>query len=120
MIMKLPYTPAEHLDSDVSKIIRAKDFFGSATWVCGAGIVLGPIIGLVGTVKGMVQAFGTLEKTGTAEPSVLAGDISMVLLANFWGLVFSVILLIPFTVFLVLFLKQERLLRKIKTTTELS
>jgi biopolymer transport protein ExbB len=76
-------------------------------------VVIPPLIGLVGTVMGMVGAFGELRKTGAADPSALAGDISVALLTTLWGLVFSVLALIPFAVFLVLFLKQRRILRRL-------
>jgi biopolymer transport protein ExbB len=49
------------------------------------------MFGLIGTVVGMVGAFGELSKTGEADPEALAGDISVSLLTTAWGLVVSVI-----------------------------
>jgi biopolymer transport protein ExbB len=46
-----------------------------------------PMLGLLGTVIGMVGCFGTLGETGSADPSQLAGDISVALLTTLWGLV---------------------------------
>ncbi len=46
-----------------------------------------PMLGLLGTVIGMVGCFGTLAETGSADPSQLAGDISVALLTTLWGLV---------------------------------
>ena len=45
-----------------------------------------PMLGLLGTVIGMVSAFGTLKTSGAADPSALAGDISVALLTTLWGL----------------------------------
>jgi biopolymer transport protein ExbB len=45
-----------------------------------------PMLGLTGTVIGMVSAFGTLKTAGAADPSQLAGDISVALLTTLWGL----------------------------------
>ncbi len=45
-----------------------------------------PMLGLTGTVIGMVSAFGTLKTAGAADPSALAGDISVALLTTLWGL----------------------------------
>lgn len=45
-----------------------------------------PMLGLLGTVIGMVQAFGILAVTGSADPSQLAGSISVALLTTLWGL----------------------------------
>lgn len=45
-----------------------------------------PMLGLTGTVIGMVSAFATLQSGGAADPAVLAGDISVALLTTLWGL----------------------------------
>ncbi|MEP2776971.1 MAG: MotA/TolQ/ExbB proton channel family protein [Luteolibacter sp.] len=45
-----------------------------------------PMLGLTGTVIGMVNAFATLKTAGAADPSQLAGDISVALLTTLWGL----------------------------------
>lgn len=58
-----------------------------------------PMLGLFGTVQGMVGAFGTLGATGQADPSQLAGDISVALLTTFWGLI-NAILAVPFFFFM--------------------
>lgn len=52
---------------------------------------LAPSIGLFGTVQGMVGAFAILAETGQADPSQLAGSISVALLTTFWGLIISII-----------------------------
>ncbi|HCI91799.1 MAG TPA: MotA/TolQ/ExbB proton channel family protein [Verrucomicrobiales bacterium] len=50
-----------------------------------------PMLGLFGTVLGMVGAFGTLASgDGSADPSMLAGDISVALLTTLWGLVTAI------------------------------
>jgi len=45
-----------------------------------------PMIGLLGTVAGMIGAFATLRTTGGADPAKLAGDISTALLTTAGGL----------------------------------
>lgn len=119
--METPYTPPTAPQTDIGDISRSKRFFGRAAVVCALGVVIPPLIGLVGTVKGMIGAFGTLGKSGTADPSELAGNISVALMTTFWGLIFSTLSLIPFIVFLVLFLKRRKALRSlspIKTNSE--
>jgi len=49
-----------------------------------------PMLGLLGTVLGMVGAFGTLAEEGQADPAMLAGDISVALLTTMWGLITAV------------------------------
>ncbi len=52
---------------------------------------LGPSLGLFGTIQGMVGCFGVLAASGQADPSQLAGDISVALLTTFWGLIVSIV-----------------------------
>ncbi len=52
---------------------------------------IAPSIGLFGTVQGMIGAFAVLSNTGQANPTELAGSISVALLTTFWGLIVSII-----------------------------
>lgn len=49
------------------------------------------MFGLIGTVVGMIGAFGELSNHGTADPEVLADNISIAMLTTFWGLVISML-----------------------------
>lgn len=55
-----------------------------------------PMLGLLGTVIGMVSAFGTLQTSGGADPGQLAGDISVALLTTLWGLINAIPCIIVF------------------------
>lgn len=60
----------------------------SMQWITYISLIAqaSPMLGLLGTVIGMVSAFGTLKTSGAADPSALAGDISVALLTTLWGL----------------------------------
>ncbi|MEM9079538.1 MAG: MotA/TolQ/ExbB proton channel family protein [Verrucomicrobiota bacterium] len=62
------------------------------TWINYIALVAqaAPMLGLLGTVIGMVSAFGTLSATGQADPGQLAGDISVALLTTMWGLITAI------------------------------
>lgn len=62
------------------------------TWVNYISLVAqaAPMLGLLGTVLGMVGAFGTLAEEGQADPASLAGDISVALLTTMWGLMTAI------------------------------
>ena len=109
--MESPYTPPTSVEHDAVSLARSKKTLGWAAFVCGLGVVIPPLIGLIGVVKGMMGSFSALEQTGSADPSALAGEISVVLLSAFWSLIFSALLLIPFLVFLVLYFKRRKILR---------
>jgi biopolymer transport protein ExbB len=57
-----------------------------------------PMLGLLGTVMGMVSAFATLRTAGAADPSQLAGDISVALLTTLWGLINAIPCIISYFV----------------------
>jgi len=48
------------------------------------------MVGLFGTVLGMVSAFKTLSSSGQVDPKDLAGDISTALLTTLWGLIIAI------------------------------
>lgn len=52
---------------------------------------LGPLLGLLGTVWGMIEAFGALEATGGQGGSDLAGGISKALVNTLLGLALAII-----------------------------
>jgi biopolymer transport protein ExbB len=52
--------------------------------------VVTPMIGLLGTVTGMIKAFSTLGSSGIGDPSSLSGAIGEVLVATASGLVIAI------------------------------
>lgn len=68
------------------------------TWINYISVIAqaSPMLGLLGTVIGMVNAFGTLKVSGGADPGELAGDISVALLTTLWGLINAIPCIIIF------------------------
>lgn len=71
------------------------------TWVNYISLVAqaAPMLGLLGTVIGMVQAFGILAESGQADPAMLAGSISVALLTTMWGLITAIPALLAYFFF---------------------
>lgn len=55
-------------------------------------IALGPMLGFLGTVWGMIGAFDSIQKAGDIQPSMVAGGIKVALLTTVLGLIVAMIL----------------------------
>ena len=55
-------------------------------------IAMAPMLGFMGTVIGMIQAFDRIEAVGDLSPSVVAGGIKVALLTTVFGLVTAMVL----------------------------
>ncbi|MBI4309806.1 MAG: MotA/TolQ/ExbB proton channel family protein [Candidatus Omnitrophica bacterium] len=59
-------------------------------------ITLAPLLGLLGTVTGMIHAFGLLGNKELETPTVITGGVSEALIATAFGLFIAIVALIPF------------------------
>ena len=66
------------------------------SWI-GLFIALGPKLGFLGTVVGMVQAFDAIEKAGDISPTVVAGGMKVALLTTVFGLIVAIVLQVFFS-----------------------
>jgi len=55
-------------------------------------IALAPMLGFMGTVIGMIDAFDAIEAAGDISPSLVAGGIKIALLTTVFGLIVAIIL----------------------------
>ncbi len=70
-------------------------------WINYFGILAqaSPMLGLLGTVSGMIKAFSTMGRGGMGDPSLLAGNISEALVTTATGLTIALPALFCFFVF---------------------
>ena len=61
------------------------------SWI-GLFIALAPMLGFMGTVIGMIQAFDDIAEAGQISASVVAGGIKVALLTTVFGLIVAIIL----------------------------
>ena len=55
-------------------------------------ISLAPMLGFMGTVIGMIEAFDQIQIAGDISPAVVAGGIKVALLTTVFGLIVAIIL----------------------------
>lgn len=58
--------------------------------VLGTIASIGPLLGLLGTVLGMIRIFSAVTKQGVSDPSILAGGIAEALITTASGLVVAI------------------------------
>jgi len=63
-------------------------------------ITLSPLLGLLGTVTGMIRAFGVVAASGMNEPHAITGGVAEALVATAAGLAVAIVTLVPYNYFL--------------------
>jgi biopolymer transport protein ExbB len=63
-------------------------------------ITLSPLLGLLGTVTGMIAAFGIMAAAGMNEPNAITGGVAEALIATASGLAVAIAALVPYNYFL--------------------
>ena len=90
----------EDRDAEIARVGTA-EIRGVESYLRGLEIIanVSPLLGLLGTVLGMITAFSELESAGSkVDPAILAGGIWEALLTTAFGLVVAIPALIMFHV----------------------
>jgi len=94
------YQGLDRVDEDIDTAEKAVVAYGgvqmgqlekNVSWV-SLFIALAPMLGFMGTVIGMIDAFDKIEAAGDMQPSLVAGGIKIALLTTVFGLIVAIIL----------------------------
>lgn len=94
------YQGLDRLDEGIESAEKAVIAYGgvqmgqlekNVSWI-SLFIALAPMLGFMGTVIGMIQAFDRIEAAGDMQPSLVAGGIKVALLTTVFGLIVAIIL----------------------------
>ena len=62
-------------------------------------ITLAPLLGLLGTITGMISAFGIVSASGLGQPHAITGGVAEALIATATGLAIAILALLPYNYF---------------------
>jgi len=94
------YQGLDRMDEGIEVVEKSIVSYGSVqmgllerniSWI-SLFIALAPMLGFMGTVIGMIQAFDAIEAAGDISPSLVAGGIKVALLTTVFGLIVAIIL----------------------------
>lgn len=91
-----PARPAEAMEGAIlAEMSAAKRFLPALDTI----VTLAPLLGLFGTIVGMIQSFGIMSATGISQPHAVTGGIAEALIATATGLIVAVVSLVPYNYF---------------------
>ena len=62
-------------------------------------ITLAPLLGLLGTITGMINSFGIVSEAGLGQPQAITGGVAEALIATATGLTIAILTLVPYNYF---------------------
>jgi biopolymer transport protein ExbB len=102
-----------HVEAALAEAIELEDH-AVGQWINYLNVVatVAPMIGLLGTVSGMIGAFQTISLGGMGRPELLAGDIGEALITTATGLVIGIPAMVAY------FVMRNRLANQIVATAQ--
>jgi biopolymer transport protein ExbB len=95
-IKALPFSPNEKMESYAEKQIS---LMSRGQSLLDTVITLAPMLGILGTVLGIIDSFNILSLQGVENPTAVVGGIAQALISTATGLVVALFALLPYNLF---------------------
>ena len=83
-------------------------------------ITASPLLGLLGTIIGMIDSFKIMASTGLGQPHAVTGGVAEALIATATGITIAVVTLIPYNYFLSRIERETDLMEVFSTRLEMA
>ena len=80
--------------------------------VLDVSVTVAPLMGLLGTIVGMMNSFGIMSRAGVSQPHAITGGIAQALLTTAVGLTIAIVAFIAYSIFQALVARHVRLLER--------
>ena len=81
-------------------------------------ITLAPLLGLLGTIIGMIDSFGIMAESGIGQPHAVTGGVAKALICTAAGIIVAVVSLVPYNYFLSRIERYTELIEEYATRAE--
>ncbi len=95
-IQALPFSPNEKMESYAEKQIS---LMSRGQSLLDTVITMAPMLGILGTVLGIIDSFNILSLQGVENPTAVVGGIAQALISTAMGLVVALFALLPYNLF---------------------
>ncbi len=95
-ITSLPFSPNEKMESYAEKQIS---LMSRGQSLLDTVITLAPMLGILGTVLGIIDSFNILSLKGVENPTAVVGGIAQALISTAAGLTVALLALLPYNLF---------------------
>jgi len=83
-------------------------------------VTLAPLLGLLGTILGMIRAFQIMAVSGLGQPHAVTGGVAEALIATAAGITIAVVTLVPYNYFLARIEQETEVMETYATQLELA
>ncbi|MCB1615902.1 MAG: MotA/TolQ/ExbB proton channel family protein [Pseudomonadales bacterium] len=95
-VNELPQNPASRIENlavnELQRMARGQSLLDTV-------ITMAPMLGILGTVLGIIESFEVLNQSGVADPQSVVGGIAEALITTAAGLCVALLALLPFNIF---------------------
>jgi biopolymer transport protein ExbB len=114
-VLQRPYCPTKAMEATaIVELTKMKRGLPALDTV----ITLGPLLGLLGTIIGMIDSFGIMSKSGLGNPHAVTGGVAEALICTAAGIFVAVTTLIPYNFFLARLEQETEKIEHYATKTE--